>query len=460
MCYAFICLYSGSACLGQTFRIGNVLTLEGTAFDPQSKRVFAIWKDSLRVFSPPNYTESHLIRTEGPIDFPLGYLPVASESTMYFVHKAGGLVYKMEGDSLRRIDRSFNHKMQINSTIFVRNDSIMRYGGYGFWSERNFFTYFSPRSNEWEILSPSGSDQLPRGAQYGRVVQSGEHIYVFSGVSTDPFEPLEFKDFREVWRFDVKNRSWERLGNISQDFHNYTEVLHLGDKILYGVPNKTQFVLVDPADNKLTYYDITPGRRDIYVSSEKTNDIRSFYDEGKIYLIRKFNPDNTFNWDGALVCTVMDAADFLGAPLYTEAMYSNDNQYLKWVGGILATTGCILLFFIGRKRYLEKDKIKVSRKGVRYKGRKVVLDQSSIDILNLLLRSGDAIPSQKILDLAENPSQSAAHNIRVKNQLIENLNLLFKTLLGIDEDLIQSAKSPDDRRIRTYQIRPHYFKVQ
>ena len=310
-------LCSQTFCRAQTFRIGNARTLKATAFDPESKNLYAIWKDSIRVFYPPEYTSTKLIPVVPPdLNFPLGFTPICGGSKLYFVHKSGGMVYQLQDDGIVRIDRSFNHKMQINSTPFSRNDTLMLYGGYGFWSDRNFITYFSKESREWEIIPPSGSKELPKGGRLTQLVQNGPHIYIFSGRSTNDFNPLEVDNFREVWRFNLHTKSWEHLGDLTEDYHKYKKVLHLGDKILLGVPDKNQWVLVDPVKNELSYYDINANKRGTYFRTpDNLNDIRSFYDNGKIYLIRAKNDISSRTWDGELVYTIVDEEDLLGPPL-------------------------------------------------------------------------------------------------------------------------------------------------
>ena len=141
-------------------------------------------------------------------------------------------------------------------------------------------------------------------------------------------------------------------------------------------------------------------------------------------------------------------------------MYGTNGFPLKFAGGTLAAIGVLLLVFYSRKRYLEKDKLLVSEKNVRHKGKKVAMDPTSLKVLNLLLRADGEVQSQQIMDMVENPQQSPAHNIRVKNQVIENLNFQLKTLLSIDEDPIQSKKSEEDKRIKSYMIQSRYFSVR
>ena len=448
-------------CLAQTFDIGNAQSLKATAFNKRTKNIYALWSDSIRVFFPPEYTASKLMPVKPPERlFPLGYESICLGSTLYFVKKSGGLVYQLQGDSIRRIDRSFNHKMQINSTIFAHNDTLMLYGGYGFWSDRNIITYFSSETREWEIIPPEGSELLPRGSHNGLFVQKGTQTIIFSGLSTNTYNPLNVDEFREVWSFDLKDRSWSHLGDLTEDFHKYIEILHLGDKILFGSPNKHLWVLVDPFNNELTFYNISGNRRIVYPHQPQHNDVRSFYDEGKIFLARpKDIPTSSENGYGELVYTILDVEELLGDPLYSGQMYATKGFPMKWAGGAFGAIGALLLVFYGRKRFLEKDKLVVSHRNIRHNGKTVAIDPASLKVLNLLLRSADEVSSQKVIDLVENPTQNSAHNIRVKNQLIENLNLHFKTLLALDEDVIQSRKSEEDKRIKTYQIQRQYFKL-
>ena len=72
----------------------------------------------------------------------------------------GGHVFEVINDTLTRIDHSFDHKMTYGSSVFQRNDTIFKFGGYGFWSSRNFFTYFDPSSKEWEFY-PTKSLLIP-----------------------------------------------------------------------------------------------------------------------------------------------------------------------------------------------------------------------------------------------------------------------------------------------------------
>lgn len=446
-------------CQSQTFRVGDFQTLKATAFDKDSRNIFAIWEDSVRVFHAPAYTTSELIPMNPPQkNFAGAYHPMVIDSELHFVSKSGGMLYRLEGDSLRRIDRSFDHRMQINCTLFTRNDTIIKYGGYGFWSQRNFFTYFSRETNEWEIISPRGSEVLPAGTQSSYQVQKGNDIYIFSGLSTDPFDPLNMNEFDEIWKFDMEGRRWEKEGKLKEDFHNHSVVVHMGDKILFDVPMEYKMVLADPIRNSLTYYEVWGETRNLFMHYSDNHIVPNFYDDGKLYLVGLMDPSP--EGKGALAYTVLDESEVLINPIAEESMYSTDEFPLDVAGGVVVTLGVVLFLFFGVRRYQERNKLRVYPDRVRYGGKAVAMDPTSVRVLNLLLRSEGEVQSQAVMDLVENPAQSHAHNIRVKNQVVENLNFQLRTLLVLEKDLITPGKSDEDKRIKTYQIDRSYFAVR
>ncbi|MDB4715873.1 hypothetical protein OAF23_07135, partial [Flavobacteriaceae bacterium] len=60
-------------------------------------------------------------------------------------------VYLSKNDSLIKINKSFDSRINFGSYNFQISDTIIKFGGYGFWSQRNFMYYFDFSSYEWEL---------------------------------------------------------------------------------------------------------------------------------------------------------------------------------------------------------------------------------------------------------------------------------------------------------------------
>ncbi|USQ03550.1 hypothetical protein [Aquirufa antheringensis] len=146
------------------------LAYEGeTLISYQKPYIYIIEKGQYRTIKIPEMTAS------APIPFKFTDTTFARKFTpashnlfkvnnkIYLADNLGGMVYELRQNELVRIDQSFEHKMQINSASFTFDNRIFKFGGYGFWSARNFFTYFDLNSKEWEAYSPVQGDQIPPG---------------------------------------------------------------------------------------------------------------------------------------------------------------------------------------------------------------------------------------------------------------------------------------------------------
>ena len=86
---------------------------------------------------------------------------------LYIISNGAGPVFKKSGNTFIRIDNSTLHKNQFGGASFVYNDKIYIYGGYGFWSFKNFITFFDENIKQWDLLYNSSSMfRLEDGSQF------------------------------------------------------------------------------------------------------------------------------------------------------------------------------------------------------------------------------------------------------------------------------------------------------
>jgi hypothetical protein len=111
---------------------------------------------------------------------------IEKSGEVYVLTIGGGMVWKISNDTAYRVDNSFNHKMTFSSKTFVRNDTIFKFGGYGYWSARNFFTYFSESTKEWEFYSINPRSYLPPGFNEPNTTIINDKLYLTGGTSSRP----------------------------------------------------------------------------------------------------------------------------------------------------------------------------------------------------------------------------------------------------------------------------------
>ena len=128
------------------------------------------------------------------------------------VSRGGGMVWRVKNDTFKRVDQSYNHKMTNGSSVFVHNDTIMKFGGYGYWNSRNFFTYYDEITLEWEFYTIDKKSQLPPGVSSINSTYLDGEFYFSDGQVSNLNSPLESTTNAKVWHFDFKNKTWSDLG--------------------------------------------------------------------------------------------------------------------------------------------------------------------------------------------------------------------------------------------------------
>jgi hypothetical protein len=471
MAFVFVCFaFKINALKAQAeIVVGNTNTIVATAFDQNTKDLYAIWKDSVRVFLAPEYLESNFFPLPKLEGFEIGvYRPFVANATLYFIHTMGGMVYRLDSDTLKRIDRSHNHRMQINSSMLVKNDTIFRYGGYGFWSHRNFFIFFSNSSLEWEIVLPHGKQDVPQGVSDAAITTDEENTFVFGGHYRLPYELYDGTFYDKIWQFNWPNHKWELLGSLHNDFSKADSEINMGDRVLYYMSRRL-LAVVDPASNMVRNYMLPDSRFDFscidgicFPPNNLTWLIDGFYKDGNFYLPFFYpkNPADSQKSAGTLVYKIIPESEFLVTLVSEEPLYESAQSPISYAIGILlviVAIGGSLLVFRKRKR---QNKILVLEEGLMYRGQKIPLDPSSIALIKLLIASKGEASAQEVLELVENTSLSEGHNLKLRAQLVENINLRINTLMNSDKDIISMERSSTDRRNKSYRMDVGRFHVK
>ena len=413
-----------------------------------------IWRDSLLLFSSDSIYSSPISSSRSfsfsslPLK-PNSDLPVLKSiiapinSQIYFLDPMGGGVFEFQKDSLIRIDKSYKHRMQIDATVFIKNDTIFKYGGYGFWSVRNFITFFDPNSKEWEILPAQNSDIVPGGTITSKYAISSEEIIFFGGEKLNVFDQVDFSPANEIWKFNFKDKLWTFLGNSTLNFSDYKAYVQMGEEILFI--DDTHLTLINPFTNKVTKFENTTLHKKIIY----TKNLMPLYSNNQF--VNFVNSTIT----GDIGIEVRGRDEFFG-PLVENSKFYNDFNYF-WLFLVFPFSLAITMGVKKYKHYLSRvNAVTLEKGGLIYKRIYYSLTVEENGILLCLLGS-EGVETSAIMEIIENPNHNYSHNMRTKNKIIGELNYKLKTILKIEQDLIIAAKSEKDKRIIIYALDKTYF---
>lgn len=432
------------------------LLFVSAAFSQQISRFdnALIWRDSLLLFSSDSIYSSPISPSRSfsfsslPLK-PNKDLPVLKsiitplDSQIYFLDGMGGGVFEFQKDSLTRIDKSYKHRMQIDATVFVKNDTVFKYGGYGFWSVRNFITFFDLNSKEWEILPAQNSDIIPDGTIASMYTISSDEIIFLGGEKLNVFDQQDFSPANEIWKFNFKDKLWTFLGNSTLNFSDFKAHVQMGEEILFL--DDTNLILINPFTNKVAKFNNTTLHKKIIT----TKNLMPLY--SNYQFVSFVNSSIT----GAIGIEVRGRDEFFGPLVETYKLYNDFNYF--WLLLVLPFGFAIAMGVKKYKHYLSRaNSITVKKGGLIYKRIYYSLTIQENGILLCLLGS-EGVETSSIMQFVENPNHNYSHNMRTKNKIIGELNYKLKTILKIEKDLILAAKSDKDKRIIIYTIDKTFF---
>jgi hypothetical protein len=380
----------------------------------------------------------------------MNYGFVNSLSENYFLDALGGEVILFKNQSLSKIDNSFKHRMQIESSSFIYKENIYKYGGYGFWSDRNFITRFDFNTNEWELVPFSNSKTKPKGSHKSIIKVVGDDLYVIGGISLNEFNPLVFENNTEVWKFDLVNGVWEELGEIDIVLNNSINypITDFEDKLIINDLNQDILYEIDIVNNTVRSFNKTSFTR-------KVNNLLHpmFFYKDQFYGF--FKENNSLN---QITLVKRNSDEIFGKLIVEEKFYNNNLKFIYYTLYVLLSLLLLPLVILIYKIRRNKNKLIIKKDGYLYfNTKKIDLEPLSLVVLSELINSKEPLYSKDIISLINKPHLDYSHKTRIMNDVLYKINYTIKSSLKIDDDPIKANKSSFDKRLKIYSINKELF---
>jgi len=346
-------------------------------------------------------------------------------------------VYLEENDSLSRVDKSIDSRITISSYIFKIQDTVIKYGGYGFWSQRNFLYYFDTGSFEWEYYNFNFKDDL-EGSFYGNINSLKNDIIFYGGKKVNPQNPVEQIDSDEVVKFDYSQRKLSKLGILKFDVLD-KKLLTISDDISFFYDD-IYLYKIEPFKNLISTYNKPTVIKEIIKSS--------YIKDENLFKIKK-SLDKSLEIDNI----VLDGS-FLDNPIDQFKLYNVPFNNLNILIPILILLPILFLIIIHKKENT------VLYEGFLFHNKKrYEFDTIDVELLRQVLKN-KSINLNEAYDIYKNSELSYGHNTRICNEKIDRLSIRLKSIFNLNYFPFIKKKSSIDRRQKTLYISDEFSKIK
>jgi len=346
-------------------------------------------------------------------------------------------VFKLDDDSLIRVDKSIDSRITISSYIFKVQDTVIKYGGYGFWSQRNFMYYFDTDSFEWEYYRLNSKDDL-EGSFYGTVNSLKNDVIFYGGKKVNPQNPVEQIPSEEVVKFDYNQRKLLKLGLLKFD---------ILDKKLLTISNDVSFFYddiylykIEPFKNLISRYNKPTVIKSIIKSS--------YIKDENLFKIKK-PLDKSFEIENI----VLDGS-FLQNPIDQFKLYNAPFNYLNILIPILILLPILFLIIIHKK-----ENTVIYDGFLFHNKRKHEFDTTDVELLRQVLKN-KSINLNEVYDIYKNAELSYGHNTRICNEKIDRLSIRLISIFNLIDSPLIKKKSSIDRRQKILSMSEEFSKVK
>ena len=354
----------------------------------------------------------------------------------------GGSILKIKGDSIFRIDKSYEHKMQLGSIEFIRNDTLFRYGGYGFFEHRNFFTFYDKNVNGWEHLDVNGGI-IPKRISDFIYHFNKDKLYISGGYTFDKLKKnIKYKNLK-TYLFDFNSKKWSIIGDLNTSFIYKRNCFYLDENSFVNFTDGIIYVM-NFEKNSIKKFSSNPISKKI-----ESSFFKPFINKNNLVYFELEND--------VLNIKSISIKEFISnlKSIENERIYGVSYWLYSLIILILVI---ILLLYVVFKKFVNKI-IKIGDVFF-YNLKKIKLNEKEKVIFNLLYTSSKkrkSVENRIITEFFEDRTLNYGTINRRKNESINTLNNKVKVFLSTNTDIIIRTNSQIDKREINYSINSDFI---
>ena len=383
-------------------------------------------KDSLALYHPKGLNNNN-------------YLSLYINNQLHLVLNGGGYVLKLSNNRLERIDNSVDQKNQIDAAHVVYKNEMYMYGGYGFWSFKDYITYFDFKMGQWQYLVHNNKDSP--SARWKPLFQLiGNKLFVLGGrTSLKKNKDIDIV-LKDIFIYDFKTKTFEKQGEynpkIPVKYSNGTG-FNMGDKIAYITNDK--ITIIDFVNNEFKVVNT----KKLFENIDFQKPVYEYLDT--LYYIKKKKNQKFLS---KLPLNKLEQYNYKTYPLKNTATKTSPYWTIAMVMLISALTWVFYSLF--RYKDFLKTLVLYDEKKLYYGGKSTQITTKQHKAIEALGLQGQITASELNVFISSKKKFAKSHLTLLRQNFIKELNKTYNELTKTKAVLICEEKDPNDKRYLVY----------
>ena len=383
-------------------------------------------KDSLALYHPKGLNNNN-------------YIPFYINNQLHLALNGGGYVLKLSNNRLERIDNSVDQKNQIDAVHVVYKNEMYMYGGYGFWSFKDYITYFDFKMGQWQYLVHNS--KYSPSARWKPLFQLiGDKLFVLGGrTSLKKNKDIDIV-LKDIFIYDFKTKTFEKQGEynpkIPVKYSNGTG-FNMGDKIAYITNDK--ITIIDFVNNEFKVVNTKKLLKNIDFQKPVYE-----YSDTLYYIKKKKNQ----KFLSKLPLNKLEQYNYKTYPLKNTATKTSPYWTIAMVLLISALTWVSYSLF--RYKDFLKTLVLYDEKNLYYGGKSTQITTKQHKAIEALGLQGQITASELNVFISSKKKFAKSHLTLLRQNFIKELNKTYNELTKTKAFLICEEKDPNDKRYLVY----------
>ena len=381
--------------------------------------------DSIFRWNSGKWTNTKLINKNLSLD---DLLALNFNEKIYLVSRGVGLVYKLEGDSLSREDRSFNWRSRYNTLFFNKDEKIYSLGGYGLWTSKNNLIFFDKTTSEWTLEEYENAGEIPLDLSNGTIeVKDSLLFYIDVPVKG-------YNNNKNVHRYNFNSKNWISIGKRNSEIKTFTS----------NIRTNLDYPIVFDKDGDVGKFILSLNEFRLYKNPNIAilKDLRSVIGNPNTKDFLVFIENGTNKEIPIIVSETL----LLGSDYETHKIYF---PHFSTLGLLISIVIILFIFILVYALFKKRNSLLIDKIKAHWKEIETVLSKEELKILNIIIeKHPDKVELSYILDRfsPQLTYESKIKKFRKSINIIEvKLNRITKHNKG---EIILSKRNKNDKRIK------------